>query len=635
MSGIYGMVRFDGTPVTRDMLEPMARAMSFWGPDGHGQWCGEAAGLGHLMLHVTPESLHERLPASLSAAPHLVITADARIDNRDELFDALGVPGPGREKTPDSSLILLAYERWGADCVKRLLGDFAFAIWDGRKRILFCARDLFGCKPFVYHSDGKRFVFASDIKGVLARVESPKLNLGLLAASLQFRTRYAEKQFTFFEDIVKLPPAHILVVDSSGLKLSRYWFPEDTPDVRFSSNGEYAEQMRLLFEEAVRCRFRSAFPSGSHLSGGLDSSAVTIMASRIAREHNRTVAAFSWSPATKIAAGTLTESARIDAVCLQEGLNCRHLPPTKESFFEAFRADITTQPTEMLAHELNVQKEAQAMGLRCILSGWGGDEGVTIHGVSYLAEFLAGRQWSVFHEAVRRRLSLADGKPLLAARKLGGIAWEIARAHLPDNVYLLTAPRAYLAYLQPYIKREFASRYERQVQDFRGPAWRSWPRFRESVIRRLEFGHIPKRIEDWAVSGASRHLEYRYPMLDQRLIEFFLGIPPAVSYCGGLKRGLFQAAFSTLLPSTINWQLAKDSPDAREALSNVHLDAHAAWLTHLYSDESDVISRCKPFIDFEKIRRSVEAADREDSIFALEGVRAAFSCAIVIRKYVI
>src|SRR5580692_3676749 len=141
----------------------MAAALSFYGPDGHGQWCGESVGLGRLMLHVTPESLQERQPASIRAAPHLVITADARIDNRDELFDALGTSVPGRDRTPDSSLILAAYERWGADCVKRLLGDFAFAIGDSRERKLFCARDPFGCTPFVYFHNGKRFIFASDV----------------------------------------------------------------------------------------------------------------------------------------------------------------------------------------------------------------------------------------------------------------------------------------------------------------------------------------------------------------------------------------------------------------------------------------------------------------------------------------
>ena len=109
----------------------MAAALSFYGPDGHGQWCGESAGLGHLMLHVTPESLRERQPASLLAAPHLIITADARIDNRDELFDALSVPVAGRSRTPDSGLILLAFERWGEDCPKKLVGGMAVAFVTG------------------------------------------------------------------------------------------------------------------------------------------------------------------------------------------------------------------------------------------------------------------------------------------------------------------------------------------------------------------------------------------------------------------------------------------------------------------------------------------------------------------------
>ena len=208
MSGIYGMVRYDGAPVTPETLSPMAAAMSPWGPDGHGQWCGEGAGLGHMMLHVTLESLHERLPASIRTAPHLVITADARIDNRDELFDALGAPRPGRSQTPDSSLILLAFERWGVECVKRLLGDFAFAIWDSRAAPINFAlpRDHFGCRPFVYHWDGRRFIFrVRHQRGSGAdRIATIKTR-PLLAAHLQMKVSYAEKTSTFFEEVFKIP----------------------------------------------------------------------------------------------------------------------------------------------------------------------------------------------------------------------------------------------------------------------------------------------------------------------------------------------------------------------------------------------------------------------------------------------
>ena len=198
------------------------------------------------------------------------------------------LPAPGRARTPDSSLILLAYERWGAECVKRLLGDFAFAIWDGRERRLFCARDPFGCMPFVYHYDGKRFIFASDIKGVLARMESPRLNEPMIAAYLQMSTCHAEKRLTFFEEVVKLPPAHTLTLTAAGVQLSRHWSPEDAPEVRLATDADYAEQLRVLFEDSVGCRLRSAFPVGSHLSGGLDSSIVSIVASRALRGREAT-----------------------------------------------------------------------------------------------------------------------------------------------------------------------------------------------------------------------------------------------------------------------------------------------------------------------------------------------------------
>ena len=286
MSGIYGMVRLDDRPITREMLAPMVDALAFHGHDGHGQWIGDFAGLGHFMLQTTPESLQERMPASIRIAPHLIITADARIDNRSEIFDALGAPAQGRTKTPDSSLILLAHERWGAGCVERLLGDFAFAIWNTRERTLFCARDPLGCRPFVYSYDGACLIFASDIKGVVARQSSRPLNEPLLAAHLQMQTYHPQKRQTFFGNVLKLPPGHTLSLKGTDVQLSRYWSPEDAPELRRANPAEYVEELRHLFRQAVESRVRSAFPVGAHLSGGLDSSVIGIEASCILRERD-------------------------------------------------------------------------------------------------------------------------------------------------------------------------------------------------------------------------------------------------------------------------------------------------------------------------------------------------------------
>jgi asparagine synthase (glutamine-hydrolysing) len=133
LSGIYGIFYKNGALVTSQTLEPLKAALIEWGPDGQGTWYKGSVGLGHLMLHTTPESLNEQLPATHPHHPNLSITADARIDNRDDILAALNI-SPA-ERLPDSTLILLAYERWGQACVDKLIGDFTFVIWDQRQQL--------------------------------------------------------------------------------------------------------------------------------------------------------------------------------------------------------------------------------------------------------------------------------------------------------------------------------------------------------------------------------------------------------------------------------------------------------------------------------------------------------------------
>ncbi|MDQ3661541.1 MAG: asparagine synthetase B, partial [Actinomycetota bacterium] len=138
MSAIVGVFHPDGRMVDRGTVGKMLESIAHRGPDGSGEWTEGSVGLGHRMLHTTPESLHEKLPL---AKRNFVITADARIDNREELLKALGFTDGPNKKVSDSELILGAYERWGERCPERLLGDFAFVVWDMRRRTVFCARD--------------------------------------------------------------------------------------------------------------------------------------------------------------------------------------------------------------------------------------------------------------------------------------------------------------------------------------------------------------------------------------------------------------------------------------------------------------------------------------------------------------
>jgi asparagine synthase (glutamine-hydrolysing) len=581
VSAIYGVVATDGAPVARETLAPIAAALSFYGPDGHGQWCGESAGLGHLMLHVTPESLEERQPASLRAAPHLIVTADARIDNRDELFDALGVPLAGRDNTPDSSLILLAFERWGEECAKKLLGDFAFAIWNLRDRTLFCARDPFGCKPFFYCYSERRFIFASDINGVLAAVESQQLNRPLLAAYLQMKTYYAEKRRTFFEGVVKLEPGHTAALRDGQLKLSRYWSPEEIAEIHEPDGHDYAEQLGSLFRLAVKCRARSAFPVGSHLSGGMDSSSVTILASRLLRARGKELATFSWSPASENPEG---EYARIDAVCRQENLTCEYVPATAASLIATFQRDFTVEPMAMMAREANVQARAKSRRLRVILSGWGGDDAVTCRVIT--------------------------GSRLVVAS-------------LPDWLYALTMGNAWQVLEKPCIQAEFVHRYRHEVRALRGPAFRRLRGIRANICRYLDSGHLSLRMEHWAASGARSGLVYRYPMLDKRLVEFALGTKPSKLEGSDQRRSLFRHAIGDVLPA-IDWDPVKREPSTLMALQNELLRSHSDWANHLARQTA--VSQATTFVDLAKMQAVVKLALKSGRMRDLSGVREAFGC---------
>src|SRR5476649_2651280 len=147
MSGIAGIYNLDGQPVDRARMQRMTDMMAYRGPDGMGCWIDGPVGLGHAMLHTTPESLREIQPLSDERSA-LCVTLDGRVDNRSELHAALQSKGQPLRTDTDAELVLQAYACWGEDCPQHILGDFAFAIWDGRNRKLFCARDALGIKPF-------------------------------------------------------------------------------------------------------------------------------------------------------------------------------------------------------------------------------------------------------------------------------------------------------------------------------------------------------------------------------------------------------------------------------------------------------------------------------------------------------
>ena len=184
----------------------MEGALNHWNADITGKWTNEAVGFGHLMLYNTPESLNEKLPFNKTDSS-LTITADARIDNREELYTLLNLTAE-EQQLPDSTLIVLLYEKYGEDCVKHLIGDFAFAIWDDRTQKLFCVRDHMGVKPFFYYRDDNYFAFASELKGLLALPDIDKSINEQFLYNRMFHNSDQLDDTTLYQHIHRLAPAH-------------------------------------------------------------------------------------------------------------------------------------------------------------------------------------------------------------------------------------------------------------------------------------------------------------------------------------------------------------------------------------------------------------------------------------------
>ncbi|MGH9313766.1 MAG: asparagine synthetase B family protein, partial [Vicinamibacterales bacterium] len=274
MSGIAGVLHRDGGPADASALERMLAVAPHRGPDGTSIRVDGPIAMAHQRLTTTVEAARETQPVADGLGRLLVF--DGRIDE----YDGARV-GDGW-RTSDAALVLSAWDAWGERCLSRLAGDFAFALWDPRERSLFCARDPIGVQPFYYAECGDLFVWGTELRQVLAHPAVDRTpDEGYAAELLTVYVR--SEQATLYRGVRRLPPAHALVVDRGGIRMFRYWDIELVREIRYRRDEEYADHFRALFEEAVTCRLRSNGQVASHLSGGLDSSSVVVVAADLAQ----------------------------------------------------------------------------------------------------------------------------------------------------------------------------------------------------------------------------------------------------------------------------------------------------------------------------------------------------------------
>ncbi|MGV8081418.1 MAG: asparagine synthase (glutamine-hydrolyzing) [Syntrophales bacterium] len=568
MCGIAGIINKDPVPTGTETLRAMMEAMGHRGPDDEGIYSSGQLSLGHRRLSIIDLSPAGHQPMRFR---DLVIIYNGEIYNYLELRQELETLGRRFETGTDTEVILHAFDAWGDQCLHRFTGMWAFAILDEAKGEVFLARDRFGIKPLYYRDDGKRFLFASEIKAILAGGVSARMNEQRLIEYLVVGiTDHTEE--TCFEGIRQVLPGCWMRIDlpSGRIGSERYYYPAD----RAVLPPPTADDFTAGLKRSVRLHLRSDVPVGTCLSGGLDSSVVAALAAAMNRENGNSrfdaVTARSENPETD-------ETPYARQVAEHCGLRWHVAAPGYEDFaghIETclwFQEEPVGSPSVFMQYW--VMKKAKEAGLKVMLDGQGGDETLLGYERYYIAYFLEllrkGRLWDLLREYV------------LAVRNSRMSFWWF----LASVGYFACYPlrRSVLERRSRFLKRDVLARAYPLIRSLS----RDFFRLRDLQITEImgrQLSHL-LRYEDRNSMAFS--IEARVPFIEADCIRTALDLPAAEKIRGGYTKYPLRKLAAEILPAEIAWRRNK-----------IGFEAPAAqWLERLrerLKDEiagSDILSR--------------------------------------------
>jgi asparagine synthase (glutamine-hydrolysing) len=548
MSGIVGILNLDGAPVDRDLLCQMTDFMSYRGPDAQEICINGNVGFGHTMLRTTFEAETEKQPLTLDGKVWL--TADARIDGRAELISKLEAKLRRKLRIPmgsnghnsdsrvpnDAELILYSYEAWGEDCVKHLIGDFAFAVWDGRERRLFCARDHFGVKPFYYAAVRNCLVFSNTLNALrLHPSVSDKLNEVAIGDFLLFGLNQ-DLSTTTFSDIGRLPAGSRLTACGTAVREECFWTPSASRQINYPHRDEYVAHFRELLVNAVDDRLRTNNVAVS-MSGGLDSTSVAAVANDLLRKRSHSTELRAYAvvydrliPDEERHYSTLAASAI--------GIPITHMQADGYALYDERSGYDLDQPEPFLVYPTSAQfndlQRLLASGRRVALTGWDGDAFMSEPPHSNFAALAKKLKFGQFVSDAAWFLSRRQLPPL-GIRNL--LKRMVSKDHHPKRVY------------PEWLDESFSKRLDLLER------WNQFISEPKNVHLTRPYAFRVLSSTSWAPlfeshdSGISRlPLEVRHPLIDVRLVEYLLAIPP-VPWC--VKKEILKIAMADKLPERI------------------------------------------------------------------------------------
>jgi asparagine synthase (glutamine-hydrolysing) len=551
MCGIAGLVVPPGDAPDLDVLGRMTDVLAHRGPDDRGIECLGNVGLGHRRLSIIDLSPAGHQPMATADGAQW-ITYNGEIYNYIELRQELVLDGHDFRSTSDTEVILAAWRRWGPACLERLNGIFAFAIWEPGTGRLFLARDRLGIKPLYYHFDGRRLAFASEIKALLELPGLPRrVDREALGDYLAFR--YVLTEQTLFAGIRKLQPGCHLDIDvarlfdAGRLPDPRCWW--DPPFVSDDSGDprDLAVQLADLIQDAVRLQLRSDVPVGCHLSGGLDSSTLTCIASRLYPGTLRTftgrfsdAGAFDEGPFAK----RVVDSVGADATWIDVKVG-----DLSESIFRAVRALDEPVVGPGMLPQMEVARVC-AESVKVVLGGQGGDE--LFGGYSGYRHGLLKRWIGTLGLGIR-----GQGGSTLDAMRLFANQTRMERLSVLRHASPFIANSAWRHVRTPGVPRALETTLVRGglIQPARSRYLASFNAGNADPLQRMFRFDVKNflvgllQVEDRTSMAWS--LESRVPLLDHRLVEFAARLPVFLKTPGRRAKPLLCEAVRPFVPAEI------------------------------------------------------------------------------------
>ena len=563
MCGIVGFKTDQSFSIFKENLPEAVSSLTYRGPDDSGLFFDEASGvgLGHRRLSVIDLTMAGHQPMS-SEDENVHIVYNGEVYNFSEIRKILESKGHRFRSETDSEVILKAYLQWGVDCLHKFVGMFAFAVWDRGKQRLFLARDRLGIKPLYYYCRGKTFLFASELKAIMAFKQFDK-QIDANALPLFLHYQYIPAPRTIFQDTHKLLPGHYLVYEDQKVTSHPFWghtqVPENNRTSRLSEEERVVELDHLL-TQAVSDRLVSDVPLGALLSGGIDSSLVVALMQKVNASPVQTFSIGFREPgydeapwASKVARHLGTDHTELYATP-KEALSI--IPLLPEIYDEPF-ADSSAIPTFLVCRLARSR-------VTVALTGDGGDEQFS----GYV------RYWST--QAMATSLQSVPGcfKKVLAAL-LGGIRSDwIERCYLPWRHLL--PQRFRVANFPDKWQKLISLMDQTQIEDLYRMTICLWP---EDELRLLVGRGLPqsryeetfRETEGWPLlsrlmqvdqktylpdamlhkvdrASMAVSLEVRVPLLDHRVVEYTSKIPDSLKYKRGVAKYLLKKVLNRHVP---------------------------------------------------------------------------------------